>query len=279
MNTVTKYENSRGDSITFSKNTGLFLTDFPLLSGLPVKISTSQSLNQIGGTVESQLIDPKTVTLKGFIRGNGTEAKKRLLQVIRPMDKGKITVNGEYYMDVYVADTPQVEKEIQFPRFEFGLTAPYPFWQKTASAATALSGVEGMFRFPWNITQTYQFGRLINSFFTNVYNGGQVDSYFDVYITAGGDAENVSFLDIETGKILKLNKALTTGERISILIRPDSVTATSSVDGDIQGLIDIDSTLFSLRPGDNVIKYDAESGRENLSIQIKFADKFAGVVV
>lgn len=279
MNTITEYKNSRGDTIVFSKETGLFITDFPLLSGLPVNISVSQSMDQIGNTVESQLIDAKTVTLKGFIMGDGTESKKRLLQVIRPMDSGRITVNGEYFMDVYVSDTPQVEREIQFPRFEFGVMAPYPFWQKTSSGVVALSGVEGMFRFPWNITQTYRFGQLVNSFFTNVYNGGQVESYFDIYISAGGDAENVSFTDVETGKMLKLNKALTAGERIDIIIRPDSVTATSNFDGDIQGLIDIDSTLFSLRPGDNVIKYDADSGRDNLSVQIKFTDKLAGVVV
>lgn len=273
------YVNSRGDKITFSRSTGLWLSDFPFLSGLPVTISTSQSLNQIGGTVESQLIDPKTATIKGFIQGNGQSAKQRILQIIRPLEKGRIIVNDTYFMDVYVADTPTVELELKFPRFEFGLTAPYPFWQKTSGGVTTLSGIKGMFKFPWNIANPYKFGDLINTFFTNVYNGGQVESYFDVEIYCAGDAENVSFLDIETNKFLKLNKALETGEKISISIRPDKITAESSTSGDIQGLIDIDSTLFSLRPGDNVIKYDADSGRENLQVRIKFADKFAGVVV
>lgn len=273
------YENARGDKITFSRANGIWITDFPLLSGLPVNINTSQSLNQLGGTVESQLIDPKIVTIKGFIQGNGQEGKKRLLQALRPLEKGRITLNNQYYIDVYIAETPTVELEIQFPHFEFGVTAPYPFWQASSKTASTLSGIKGMFKFPWNIADTYQFGQLISSYFTNVYNAGQVDSFFDIEISAAGDAENVSFEDIETGKFLKLNKSISTGEKITVSIQPDKITAISSTDGDIQGLIDIDSTLFSLRPGDNVIKYDAESGRESLKVVIRFSDKYAGVVV
>lgn len=273
------YINSRGDKITFSRAAGLWISDFPFLSGLPVTISTSQSLNQIGGTVESQLIDPKTATIKGFVRGDGTAAKERLLQVIRPLEQGKIVVNDVYFMDVYVANTPTVELELQFPRFEFGLTAPYPFWQNVASTVSTLSGMRGMFRFPWNIARPYKFGEIINSFFTTIYNGGQVPAYFDIEVYCGGEAQNISFVDVETGDFLKLNITTRPGERINVSIKPDKITAESSMDGDIQGLIDIDSTLFSLRPGDNIIKYDAESGRESLQVRIKFANKFAGVVV
>ena len=136
-----------------------------------------------------------------------------------------------------------------------------------------------MFQFPWNITQPYKFGELLNSYFTSVYNAGQVPAFFDLEISASGTAENPTFEEINTGDVLKINKTLEPGERITISIKNDGLTAVSNVDGDIEGLIDMDSTLFSLHVGDNVIRYDADSGRENLSVSIRFSNKYAGVVV
>lgn len=279
MQYTMQYISATGDSVTFSLKSGLIITDFSLLSGLPVTISTSQSISQIGGTVESQLIDPRSSTIKGFIRGNGVEGKRRLLSVIRPLEKAKILVNGQYSMDVYVSDTPAVERENMFPQFEFGVTAPYPFWQSTAETAVPMAGIAGRFQFPWNLTQPYKFGDLISSYFTSIYNAGQVPTGFELEIYASGAAENPRFEDIETGDMLKINKSLDAGERITISTTNDGLTAISNVAGDIEGLIDIDSTLFSLRSGDNVIRYDADSGRENLTVSIRFSNKYAGVVV
>lgn len=274
-----QYINAAGEALTFSLKSGFVLTDFPLLSGLSVNVGTSQSINQVGGTVESQVIDPKSSTIKGFVIGDGTNGKQRLLSIIRPLESGKIVVNGQYEITVYVTDTPTVSPARMFPQFDFGVIAPYPFWQKTIGTIVPMAGIAGRFRFPWNITKPYRFGDLLSSYFTNVQNTGQVPTPFDLEITALGDAENPTFEDIETGDVLKLNKALTVGERVVISIQTDGISATSSKDGDIQGLIDVDSTLFSLRPGDNVIRYTADSGRENLTVQIRFTRKYAGVAV
>ena len=274
-----KYISGVGEEIVFSLQSGYIITDCPLLSGLPVTISTSQSISQIGGTVESQLIDPRTATIKGFIRGDGIPGKRRLLSVIRPLDKGRIVVNGEYYMDVYVSDTPTVQTVDKFPRFDFGVTAPYPFWQATTETVTPMAGISGQFKFPWNLTRPYRFGKLLSSYFTSVYNGGQAPAFFDLEIIASGEAKNPKFEDISTGSMLKINHTLVTGERILVSITSDGITASSSEVGDIEGLIDIDSTLFSLRVGDNVIRYDADSGRSNLTVSIRFSAKCAGVVV
>lgn len=277
LDTVIVYENAAGETLEFSKHSGFFLEDFPLLSGLDITLTTGQSIDQIGGTVESQVISPKSCTIKGFIRGDGTEGKRRLLQVLTPLQAGKFTVNGEYSMEVVVSDTPTVERLRMFPRFDFGVTAAYPFWQKDFSALVPVSGVIGMFRFPW-FFRSYQFGYLVSSYYSTVTNSGHIPTYFDLQITAIGVAKNPVFSNVETGAYLKLNKTFAVGERVDIIIRPDRVTATSSLVGDIQGLIDIGSTLFSFDPGDTTLRYDAEEGRSNLTIQLTLTDKFAGVV-
>lgn len=279
MKYTAKYQNAKGESITFSMANRLIITDFPLLTGMRVKVGTSQSINQVGGAVQNQIVDPRSSTIKGFIAGPSVEMKRRLLEVIRPLEKGKITVNGQYSIEVYVTETPALERENQFARWQFGVIAPFPFWQRETETVYPLSGIVGKFKFPWNITADYQFGEIITKYFTNAYNAGQVPSYYDLQIYAMGEAKNPVISEVNTGKFLRMNKTLAVGEGVFIAIRPDSLTAVSDIDGDIEGCIDIESSLFSLDPGDNVVKYDAEEGRGNLTVSLRFSDKFAGVVV
>lgn len=274
-----KYTNSRGQSITFSRAQGLWISEFSLLSGTEVTLSTSQSINQVGASVESQVVEPKTSTVKGFIQGDGKTQKQRIIDTVIPLDVGKIVVNDEYSIDVYVEESPIVDLETRFPRFEFSVTAAYPFWERTVKTSVAMSGLFGLFKFPWNITETYKFGEMVNSYFTSINNGGHVPTFYSIEIVSNGTTVNPVISNALTGSFIKLNKTLTVGERINIDVKPDSLSVVSSTDGDIEGLIDIESDLFSLPVGDTTLKYDADSGRENLAVTLKYSDKLAGVVV
>lgn len=274
-----KYTNGRGQSITFSRAQGLWISEFSLLSGIPVNLSTSQSINQIGASVESQVVEPKTSTVKGFVQGDGKTLKQRIINTVIPLDTGKIVVNDEYSIDVYVEESPIVDLEIKFPRFEFSVTAAYPFWERTTKTSVAMSGLFGMFRFPWNITEEYKFGEMVESYFTSINNKGHVPTFYSIEIVANGTTVNPVISDALTGSFIKLNKTLTAGERINIDAMPDSLKVVSSIDGDIEGLIDIESDLFSLPVGSTTLKYDAEEGRANLAVTLKYSDKLAGVVV
>lgn len=274
-----KYTNARGQSITFSRAQRLWVSEFDLLTGASVTLSTSQSINQVGASVESQTVEAKTSTVKGFVQGDGKALKQKIIDTIVPLETGRIVVNGEYAIDVYVAESPIVDLEARFPFFEFSVTAPYPFWERVQKTSVPMSGLVGLFKFPWNITENYKFGERISSYFTAVNNGGHVPTFYSIEITADGEAVNPTIENALTGDYLRLNHTLSVGERITIDVKPDSLTAVSSVSGDIEGLIDIESTLFSLPVGSTTLKYDADSGRENLNVTLKYSDKLAGVVV
>ena len=199
--------------------------------------------------------------------------------MVLALDTGKIVVNDEYSIDVYVEESPIVDLETRFPRFEFSVTAAYPFWERTTKTSVAMSGLFGMFRFPWNITEEYKFGEMVESYFTSINNKGHVPTFYSIEIVANGTTVNPVISDALTGSFIKLNKTLTAGERINIDAMPDSLKVVSSVDGDIEGLIDIESDLFSLPVGSTTLKYDAEEGRANLAVTLKYSDKLAGVVV
>ena len=90
---------------------------------------------------------------------------------------------------------------------------------------------------------------------------------------------NPKITHVNTGKELILNKTMVAGERVVVEITHDRTYVTSSVDGNIRGALDLDSTLFRLDVGDNVLKPDAESGMDKLEVTVNFATEIVGVVV
>ena len=54
---------------------------------------------------------------------------------------------------------------------------------------------------------------------------------------------------------------------------------TSSVDGECRGALDLSSGLYRLAVGDNVLKPTADSGRDNLQIDVNYAEEIVGIAL
>ena len=96
---------------------------------------------------------------------------------------------------------------------------------------------------------------------------------------ARGDVVNPRITDVNTGKFLLIKKALSAGERVVVRITHDKTYVTSSVDGDVRGALSIKSTLNRLQVGDNLLKPDAESGNNQLEVNIDFATEIVGITL
>ena len=143
----------------------------------------------------------------------------------------------------------------------------------------ALSGIQNHFKFPWNISRAYRFGQLIRLQFINIFNGGQLPVPFTAEFYAKNEVVNPKITHANTGEQLIINKTMVAGERVVVEITHDRTYVTSSVDGSIRGALDLDSTLFRLSIGDNIMKPEAESGLDQLQVVIDFAPELAGVTV
>jgi hypothetical protein len=115
--------------------------------------------------------------------------------------------------------------------------------------------------------------------FMNIRNGGQLPVPFTATFYAKNEVVNPKIIHANTGEILIVNKTMTAGERVVVEITHDRTYVTSSVDGNIRGALDLDSTLFRLGVGDNVLKPEADSGLNQLEVQINFATEIVGVAL
>lgn len=272
-----RYVNDNGDSVTFDYDGG-FLINKPVgIDTLSVNLSQAQGINQVGATIRSKTIQPRPVTISGALFGDNQAAgKDRLLSVVRPDIAGKLYADN-FYLDVHVTATPTIEAVRRGAKFQFSLLAPYPYWRRDDSFSTPLSGIEKLFKFPWNLMQPYRFGQLTETAFINIINAGQVPVPFTVTFAASGDVSNPRIINAMTGESLKLTKALVAGERLVVEITHDRTYVTSSVDGDCRGALSLQSNLYRLSTGDNVLKPEADFGLSNMQIYINYATEIVGI--
>ena len=273
------YLNENGESIVFEYAKG-YLIDKPQgIDTLSISHSEAQGINQVGSTFQSSNVKSRPVTINGRIVGAfQSQMKTKLLSVIRPDLSARLYAD-DYYLEVRPTATPAIEGREKHASFQFSLLAAYPYWQKDNSASETLSGVRKRFKFPWNISRNYRFGEVVTAAFINVYNEGQVPVPYTATFTAIDTVVNPKLIDADSNEYLLLNKTLVAGEKVVVEITHDRTYVNSSVDGECRGALDLGSSFFRLRVGDNVIKPEATSGKSNLNVTIDFAAEIVGIAL
>jgi hypothetical protein len=273
------YKNDDGEAITLTYDGGYLISKPVGIDTVSVTISEAQGIGQTGTTIRSANVDSRPVTISGIIVGDGQpEKKERLMEVVRPDLGGKLFCD-DYYLEVHPTGTPTIEAKPRQSKFQFALLAPYPYWMKGENAYAALSGVEKRFKFPWNISRPYRFGEVVTRQFITIHNSGQLEVPFTVTFTALDAVTNPKIIDAKTNNYLLVKKSMVAGERLVVEITHDRVYVISSADGECRGALDIKSKFYRLRVGDNVIKPEADSGKNNLSVSIDYAIEKTGVVL
>ena len=279
LSKTNRYDNESGGTLVFEYANGYLINKPTGIDTVQITLSDAQGINQVGRTVESKTVQSRPVTISGIVVGADQDSRKsEMMAIVRPDLKGQLYAD-DYYLNVHVTATPTIEASKEFAHFQFSLNAPYPYWQSDKTISKSIYGVQKQFKFPWNISRPYQFGELVETKFINVTNDGQLPAPFTVSLLANNEVVNPKISNVVTGAFLLVNKTMKAGERIAIEITHERTNVISSVDGNIRGALDIDSTLFRLAVGDNVLKPDAESGLNQLEVQIDFATEIVGVTL
>lgn len=268
-----KYKNENGGEIEFDISAGIVISEIDGLTENNVKLSTAQGLNQIGSTVNSVAVQGKEITIEGAVLTTADSKLKSelLLNTVMPGLKGTLIYNDTWTIDVYPTETPYVQQR-EFPKFQFTLSAPYPYWSRVAQSSHELTGLEPRFTFPWDLSQSFIFGERIQKVFTNVENGGNVEALYTVIFRAvSAGVTNPKIENAMTYEYLQVNKEMELNEKLIVTITPSGVTVISNINGvetDSIGYFDIESTLYRMHPGDNIIKSTDDTGGGSLDTTI-----------
>lgn len=276
------FRSESGLTVVFSMQSGIVLKKNDLLSGINSKFETATPSDGVGESIAATFISAKLGTLSGTILTNVQNAKRSLLKAFAPRTTGRLTI-GEYYLDVAVKMSPEIEKYETAPAFQIILEAAYPMWRKTKVSPINLIGRTAAFRFPWNLSTTYRWSSGKVEAYTNAYNHGDVDATWTLRIYAKSEVSNPKVLNIDTNEHIEILKTLEVGELITIKTSGGKLIASGRyLDGTTYdaGLnLTYSSTPFPLRPGDNLLKVEAESNVQGLSVQITADEAIAGLAI
>lgn len=251
-------------------------------------------VNQVGVTVVSTTLETRDVEIVGWIIASTEQAmesrKKVLNRFVNPMQFINMQYK-QYNLDFKPTTTIKYTASIEennevMCKFKINGLAADPLFRDVKESKETAANIISTFHFPLMINvednglPTIMFGYKQPSLLINVYNKGDVKTGFRIVFKAKGTLVNPSLLNVSTQKYFKINKTMVAGEEIEV----DTVTGEKRVVGRLNGeesnyykYKDLSSTWLELQVGDNVFRYDADEGMENLEVYVYFSNRYLEV--
>ena len=251
-------------------------------------------VNQIGVYVTGTSLETREVTITGWIIAQTerqmTQRKSVLNRFFNPQQAIDLFYKSYELRFLPVRSvrysTTIAENNEVICKFSVEGFCPDPLFKEGEENRIAAANTVGMFHFPLIISQTPNppggviFGLRKPSLIVAINNKGSVPVGMKIVFKATGSLTNPSLVDVNTQKFFKVNKTMTSGETIEI----NTTIGEKKIVGTVSGVQsnyfkhrDLDSEWLQLAVGDNLLRYDAESGIENLEVYIYFHNKYLEV--
>ena len=286
------YINSRGETLEFSITSVFYCNvskDVTGLDGIDNTIYKTNSMGQHGDTYIGQRYEPRDITIGGSINSRDKdqvlELRRKAEKVLNAELDAKLVYTYKDFVrviDCKVDGAPRFKRGNVFMTYSIPLTCCNPFWREEAEAKKDIASWVSDWEFDFEIPQEgIQMGYREPSIIVNVYNEGDVKSGMRVEFRAVGTVVNPILLNVNTQEYIKLiDTEMEAGDVITINTEYGSKGVTLTRGGEAADYfrhIDVDSTFMQLDIGDNVYRYDAESGITNLEVSIYYNNKYLGV--
>lgn len=273
---IYRYERSNSSAIVFAETSPFWITNISDQSSNTIEISETQSAGQIGSTLTSMAVQPKTLTITGVIMSKARENRAALLACIAPCKMARLTCsqNGtEYYLEGTPKKTPEIADGDIAVDFQFAFHVPYPFWRSVQNTSSQIAGLTPLFRFPFFTGGIWQISQFSESLFATVANNGDIPIGFDLIFNAVTEVQNPQLYHVEQGSYLKINKTLAAGEKMHISTAYGRKGAIyEHTDGSRENgfrFLDPASDLnITLSPGTNTLRYTADNNRAGMRVII-----------
>lgn len=255
--------------------------DITPLSGMDIDVSTSQSFQQIGESIENTSVLGLTREIYGVIIDNEKTTQEKLFKVFSAFSSGKLYI-GDRYCDFVTSKTPYISRE-KSGRLTFmtAIFCPYPFWLDEKLSEYIFGGVAPAFSFPV-VYDSHIFGIRKDVDIINCHNKGNVKQTMNVEFSTSSSVKNFGLKDMKTGKFVQISETISGYDTVEIYQENGKIHVTLTRNGTKSNIINKlveRSTLFELEAGDNVIVPFADEGIRNLNVYVKFNPAYTGVYV
>jgi hypothetical protein len=285
-----KYVNSDNKSIKLGNSSPFLITTVDGLGSPKNEVYTQKSPYQDGVTATHSSLGPRNIVIEGKIIDSNRENRRiyrnTLLSVFNPKLDGKLIIdlgNVKRQIDCIVEQAPYFSSESgqNHQDFSISLIAPNPFWQDTSTTKEEIAIWRGAFEFPLELFEEgIELGYREPSLIVNVFNSGDVPCGMRIQFKALATVANPNLFNVNTREYFKINRTMEAGEVITVTTHFQNKRVELNKNGVVSNAfnwIDLNSTFLQLEPGDNLFRYDADNGIDNLEVSIYYTPQYLGV--
>lgn len=252
--------------------------------GLKNEILSFDSYNQDGYTVSNMKLSPRSIDITGILKGNNSkeieEHRKELLMIFNPKLKGTLVYEKENeikIIDCLIEEGPKFSnrKTNSQQNFILSLVCPNPYWKDEYDIGELISTWIGGWKFKFKLPFKFKTKGETKK---NILNEGHVETPVEVIFK--GPALNPCIINNRTGEYIKVIRELTSDDTLYITTKYGNKKVEIESNGvrrNAFNYIDLDSTFFQLKVGDNMIEYTTDNNLEPQSVEIKYRNMYLGV--
>lgn len=292
MNEQLIYTNSRGESIEFSAQSVYHVNvakDVTGLTDVKSEIYATSSMGQHGDTYVGNRILARDIEVVGSInqvdKTTMLTLRRNLAKILNPELGGTLTYtynDMKRVIQAWPEVAPSVSKSSVLTEFTVEFYCNSPYWEEEAENKIDVATWIGTFEFEAeiDINDGMEFGYREPAIIVNCYNSGDVEVGMRIVFTALGTVENPQLLNLDTREYIQINTTMQAGDVITVTTKYGEKRITLSrngVDENYYRYIDVDSTFMQLAIGDNLMRYDASDGVDNLEVTIYHGNRYLGV--
>lgn len=251
-------------------------------------------VNQIGVTVTGTSLETRSIVIQGWIIADTEQEMDERKQVLNKFFNPQAAIDLIYkdYMIRFIPDntiqygTKHAENNDVIAQFQVKGTAPDPLFSNSYESRQTIASTIALFHFPLIISENlYErgivFGFRQPSLTANVINSGAVSVGMRIVFKANGTVVNPRLINVNTREFFQINKTLVAEEEIEINTNVGEKGVVGHIgNGDSSNYFmykDLDSSWLQLVIGENLFRYDADSGLDNLEVFMYFYNKFLEV--
>lgn len=216
-NTVITYE-SKGGIVRFAYNSDYWVETIRGLE-TSIKTETTQSVAQLGESLNAQNVQPKTITVTGTIVGDVQRNRARLLAVILPLTAGRLTITEDgqsWYLDGVPTKTPIMSDGSAIQTYQFTFYVPYPYFRATERITYTLTGITPLWHTPFFTGGKHWISKFTEDMFAHIKNVGTVAQAFTVDFFATSRVVNPILHNVDAGTVIRICKTMEVGERLRV---------------------------------------------------------------
>ncbi|CDV96347.1 Phage-like protein [Desulfitobacterium hafniense] len=285
------YESDNGESIIIAYFFPYFLRGLSGQDGTKANITRVTGAGQDGSTITNVVLADRDLQLKGGIKGNSKDEvekyRLKLLRTFSPKSLGWLQYeygNLKRRIRCQVETAPvfaKISTSYRYQDFLVDFICANPYWQDLASVKSEIAIWRGSFEFPLELVEEgIEIGFREPSLIVNVFNSGDVACGMKIQFKALATVENPSLFNVNTREEIKINKVMEAGEIITVTTHFQNkrvVLDQNGVKSNAFMYLDLSSTFMQLEPGDNLLRYDADDGIDNLEVSIWHTPQYLGV--